>query len=83
MIMNVPRSKLGLEGDAEPEILNVRVEPDELDKLFDGEKYLRGWHMNKRSWMTMRLDDCLTDSEISARLEQSYRLAKKSRLPTG
>ncbi len=25
---------------------------------------------------TLRTDDCLTDAEISARLEQSYRLAK-------
>ena len=77
VIMNVPKNKLGLDGAEELEILNLRVEPAELDKIFDGEKYFRGRHMNKKSWLTLRLDDCLTFEEISARLEKSYRLAKK------
>lgn len=76
-IMRVPKKYLHLDGAEELEILNLRVEPEELDKIFDGEKYFRGRHMNKRSWMTLRLDDTLTDEEISARLEESYRLAKK------
>ena len=77
MIMNVPKNKLGLDGADEIEILNVCVEPAELDKIFDGEKYFRGWHMNKKSWMTLRLDETLTDEEIFSRTEQSYRLAAK------
>lgn len=77
VIMNVPKNKLGLDGAEELEILNLRVEPEELDKIFDGEKYFRGWHMNKKSWLTLRLDDTLTLEEITARLEKSYRLAKK------
>ncbi|MBE8953608.1 MAG: MmcQ/YjbR family DNA-binding protein, partial [Quinella sp. 1Q7] len=43
----------------------------------DGQKYFRGWHMNKRSWLTVRLDDVLSDDELFARLEQSYRLANR------
>ncbi len=77
VIMSVPRNKLQLDGTEELEILNLRVEPEELDKIFDGEKYFRGWHMNKKSWLTLRLDETLTDEEISARLEKSYWLAKK------
>lgn len=77
VIMAIPRSKLKLGGDEELEILNLRVESEELDKIFDGEKYFRGWHMNKKSWLTLRLDDCLTFEEISARLKQSYNLASK------
>lgn len=77
VIMSIPKKKLRLGGAAEVEIINLRVEPDELDKIVDGKKYFRGWHMNKQSWLTLRLDDCLTFEEISARLEESYRLAKK------
>ena len=77
LIANVTKNKLGLNGAEEIEILNVRIEPEELDKLVDGEKYFRGYHMNKRSWLTMRLDECLTDDELFTRLEQSYQLAKK------
>lgn len=77
VIMNLPKNKLNLDGAEEIEILNLRVEPQELDEIFDGEKYFRGWHMNKKSWMTLRLDETLTDEEIFARLEKSYRLAAK------
>lgn len=77
VIMTIPRSKLKLDGNEELEILNLRVEPEKLDKIFDGEKYFRGWHMNKKSWLTLRLDGYLTFEEISARLVESYRLAAK------
>ena len=77
VIMAIPRSKLKLDGNEDLEILNLRVKPEELDRIFDGEKYFRGWHMNKKSWLTLRLDGCLTFEEISARLEESYRLAAK------
>ena len=77
VIMVVPRKTLRLAGDGELEILNLRVVPEELNRLVDDEKYFRGWHMNKKSWMTLRLDGTLTFDEISARLEQSYRLASR------
>ena len=74
VIMTIPRRKLELADDAqeELEILNVRVEPEDLNRLVDGEKYFRGWHMNKRSWLTLRLDDALTDAEVFERLEKSF-----------
>lgn len=77
VIMSVPKNKLGLDGAEELEILNLRVKPEELDKIFDGEKYFRGWRMNKKSWLTLRLDNALTFDEICTRLEQSYNLAAK------
>lgn len=77
LIANIPKKYLKLGGAEEIEILNLRVEPEDLDKIFDGEKYFRGWHMNKKSWLTVRLDETLTFEEISARLEKSYQLAAK------
>lgn len=77
VIMVVPRNKLQLSGADELEIVNLRVEPEELNRIVDGEKYFRGWHMNKKSWMTLRLDGVLSDEEIFSRLEQSYRLAAR------
>ena len=77
LIANIPKKYLKLGGAEEIEILNLRVEPEELDKIFDGKKYFRGWHMNKKSWLTIRLDETLTLEEIFARLEKSYQLADK------
>ena len=77
LIANIPKKYLKISGAEEIEILNLRVEPEELDKIFDGKKYFRGWHMNKKSWLTIRLDETLTLEEIFARLEKSYQLADK------
>ena len=77
VIMVVPRNKLQLSGANEIEILNLRVAPEELNNLVDGEKYFRGWHMNKKSWLTLRLDGALSFEEIFSRVEQSYRLAAR------
>ena len=77
LIAGVPKKYLHLAGDDDIEILNVRVKPDELDRIADDEKYFRGWHMNKKSWLTVRLDETLTNEEIFTRLEQSYHLAAK------
>lgn len=77
LIAGIPKKFLRLEGDGDVEIMNVRVEPDELDRIADDEKYFRGWHMNKRSWLTVRLDETLTDEELTARLETSFKLAAR------
>jgi len=74
LIAGIPKKYLRL-GEGDVEILNVRIEPAQLDKISDDEKYFRGWHMNKRSWLTVRLDETLPDDELFARLENSYRLA--------
>ncbi len=77
LVAGILKKYLRLGGAEEIEILNVRIEPEELDKIFDDEKYFRGWHMNKRSWLTVRLDETLTDEEIFSRVEKSFDLAAK------
>ena len=49
------------------------------DEVFKSAQTLRlvEYIREKFSDMTLRLDDSLTDEEISSRLEESYRLAKK------
>lgn len=76
LIAGIPKKFLRL-GEGDVEILNVRIEPEQLDEIVDDEKYFRGWHMNKRSWLTVRLDETLTDDELFMRLENSFKLAAK------
>lgn len=58
------------------EIIDLRIEPDVLDKLADGSRYFRGYHMNKKSWITMILDGSVSFSEITERLDASYIIAE-------
>ena len=75
-ILTAPADKVGKEGGRE-EIIDVRAAPEEIDRLADGVNYFRGYHMNKKHWLTVRLDGSVGEEEIFAMIDASYALAKK------
>lgn len=77
VIMTVAYRKLGIDRDGTTEALNVRIDPDELDRIVDNATYFRGWHMNKKRWTTMLLDGSAPLEEILGRLDYSYTAAIK------
>ena len=78
-ILTAERKKLGAAGEGKAELLDVRIDPAELDLPVDGKTYFRGYHMNKKHWLTVILDDSLPDEEVFALLEESYHLAAKQK----
>ena len=76
-ILTVEYRKLGLDRDERVEAIDMRTDPAELDRLVDNETYFRGWHMNKKRWMTMLLDGSAPYEELIRRLDASYLLAVK------
>ena len=76
-IPTVPYSKFGIEREGTVEVIDLRMDPDELEKTVDNITYFRGWHMNKKRWITMLLDGSAPYDEIISRLDNSYRLATK------
>lgn len=79
IIMSISPKKLGLEGNGNIEVINIKVDPEELNRILDNEKYFRAYHMNKKLWMTLVLDGRLPTAEIMKRIEDSFNLvgAKK------
>lgn len=59
------------------EVIDLRATPEEIDGVVDGKNYFRGYHMNKKHWLTIVLDGSVATEEILDRLNQSYDLAKK------
>lgn len=76
LLMTIDRKKLGLKESGTTEILTIRMYPDELSALVDGEMYFAGYHMNKKHWLTVLLDGSLSERELFERIEFSYGLAK-------
>lgn len=76
-ILTVSRGKLGQDSDEEAEIIDLRLEPEQMDATVDHKRYFPGWHMNKRNWYTMILDGSVPTDEICRRLDRSYILAVK------
>ena len=76
-ILTVSRRKLGLSSDEVSEIIDLRIEPEQMDSTIDNKRYFSGWHMNKRNWYTMILDGSIPTEEICRRIDKSYKLATK------
>ena len=75
--LKVRKNKLGLSGDDEVEILDLRAESGEIERLADGEHFFRGYHMNKKHWLTIVFDGFVPVEEICRRVDESYELAKR------
>lgn len=76
-ILTVNGRKIGLDIDKTVEIIDLRMKPENRIDLLSREHYYPGWHMNKKSWYTLVLDDGIADEEINLRITESYDLAKK------
>lgn len=53
-------------------IANVKVNPSLRDELLKIEGIIPAYHMNKKSWITIFLDDTLNDEYIESLLDYSY-----------
>lgn len=76
-LLTVKRAKLGLDGDGSLEVVDLRMAPEDIEKLVDREKYFPGYHMNKRHWITICLDGSVPQKEIHHRIDLSHALAAK------
>lgn len=55
-------------------VMNVKIYPEELEALLREPGLYRCYHMNKKQWVTIALDDECTDDRIMELLECSFRL---------
>lgn len=76
-LLTVSKSKLGLESNDNVTVIDLRATPETVEKLVDNQKYFPGYHMNKKNWYTIILNDNISDEEIMKRITNSYSLATK------
>ena len=67
---------MGINKDEIVEIIDLRVDKNK-PSIVDNEKIFAGYHMNKKSWITICLDNSLETEEIINLLDNSYKLAGK------
>ena len=69
IIMNIDKSKIIPKEKGEIEILNIKLNND---KYLKQKGIYPAYHMNKKSWVTIILDDTLKDDEILNLINISY-----------
>jgi predicted DNA-binding protein (MmcQ/YjbR family) len=64
-----------LTGVREPETINLKAEPPDVTGLVETYDAIdRGYHMNKKHWITVRLDGSLPPGLLEELIEDSYDL---------
>ncbi len=77
LIMNIDRSKID-DDKGEIEVLNVKIDSNKIPKLLEQKGYYKAYHMNKKNWLTIILDDTLSDDEIMDRIKESHSYTESS-----
>ena len=78
IIMVIPASKLGIDSDKLIEVVNVRFNKGEaLEIARNVAGIYPGWHMNKQNWITIILDNTLSDEQLFGLIDQSFVLSTK------
>ena len=79
LIGNVPINKIDkkIDSNKEVDIINVKVSPNKIEDLLKINGYYKAYHMNKLNWITIILDDTISDSEIEEMIYNSYDLVEK------
>lgn len=74
LAMVLPRERLGLQGNAPIEILNVKSEPVLIASLLAEPGFFPAYHMNKNYWLSIALDGSVAGEQLKALLDLSYQL---------
>ncbi|MBE6136663.1 MAG: hypothetical protein E7181_05330 [Erysipelotrichaceae bacterium] len=71
LIGQVDDNKLGKDEPGRT-TLNLKANPDLYNELINTKNIFPGWHMNKKSWITVSLSDYLPDEYIHSLIDMSY-----------
>lgn len=75
LITKIKASSLKLNLDKEIVIINLHNNEDEILKLLNNKQYFLAYHMNKKHWYTIILDNGLESNAIFKQIDESYKLA--------
>lgn len=71
IIMTVDKSKLGLTGHGNIEIIDLKAVPEIVEALLKRPCCYPAYHMNKNHWFTVCLDGSLSDEEMFSLIDSS------------
>lgn len=61
------------------EVINLKADPDQIPALTKTPGVYPAWHMNKKHWISVILDDTADDETVRELIRESYRLASSGK----
>lgn len=71
-ILSVKAEVIGKSGEELVEVIDLHFSADRINELVDNKIFLPGYHMNKKYWLTICLDDTIPTSTIKDLIKESY-----------
>ena len=71
----VSKRKLGIESDDIVEIIDLRYQKEQIVEIIDNKNIFPGYHMNKKSWITIKLDNSVDTKQIYKLIDNSYKIS--------
>ena len=72
IIMNIDKKKLDKNKSGPIEIVNFKLDPKTIQELLEKKGFFPAYHMNKKSWITVLLDDTIPDKVLFDLVQQSH-----------
>ena len=81
LIMPLDRCKLEPKSGGEVEVVNLKLDAEKIPLLVQKSGFYPAYHMNKKNWITVVLDETLNDTTVLDCIEEShaFTLGKKGR----
>ena len=77
VVMDIPESKLGLSGDKNISVVNLKNDPIMIGSLLNDAGIFPAYHMNKDYWITVLLDGSVDVDKLKWLLDISFNLTNK------
>jgi predicted DNA-binding protein (MmcQ/YjbR family) len=74
LIMKIPMTSLNINGDNQLDVINIKLPSEEIAKLIDNINYFPAYHMNKKYWITIILNNKINLNELYKLIDESYKL---------
>lgn len=75
LLLTIKENKIGLSSDKLIEIIDIRYPKEEISNIIDNKIIFKGYHMNKNSWITIKLDGNLDIKYIFKLIDDSYNIS--------
>lgn len=72
LIMNINKCKLDKSQSGAVDIVNIKLDEDEIRLLLGKKGFYPAYHMNKKSWITFILDETLKDDVVMELIDKSH-----------
>lgn len=76
LFTTIPCSSLGGEKEEEVDVINLKNTPQKIEKLINYQLYFPAYHMNKKHWITVVLNQDTDMKTLYKLIEESYSLVK-------